>query len=250
MGAASTFVLVGSSLLVSTLRRFIPKPVRISIYIIIIATFVTLADLLLAAFGLGVALVVAGAAGAAAGARLFRSVGTTVDPTAAIFDSMMTHVAGQPDPTFAKIADHLPLAVRRSLYNPSFEIGEERIEDWANTAVRQSEMIKKLYDNGIQLVPGSDDMPGFTIHRELELYALAGIPNADVLKIATLDSARVLGVEEQTGSIEVGKAADLVLLDANPLEDISAVRTGVLVMKGGAIYKPNQLYQAVGVEPF
>ncbi|MDH3787865.1 MAG: amidohydrolase family protein [Xanthomonadales bacterium] len=151
---------------------------------------------------------------------------------------------------FAKVADHLPLAVRRSLYNPSFEIGEERIEDWANTAVRQSEMIKKLYDNGIQLVAGSDDMPGFTIHRELELYAQAGIPNADVLKIATLDSARIVGVADQTGSIEVGKAADLVLLDGNPLEDISAIRQGVLVMKGGAIYQPNELYQAVGVEPF
>lgn len=181
---------------------------------------------------------------------LLAESGTTVDPTAAIFDSMMTHVAGQPDPTFARVADRLPLAVRRSLYNPSFEIGEERIEDWANTAVRQSEMIKKLYDNGIQLVAGSDDMPGFTIHRELELYAQAGIPNADVLKIATLDSARIVGVADQTGSIAVGKAADLVLLDGNPLEDISAIRRGVLVMKGDALYKPAELYRAVGVEPF
>jgi hypothetical protein len=181
---------------------------------------------------------------------LLKESGTVVDPTAAIFDSMMTHVAGQPDPTFAVIADHLPLAVRRNLYTPSFEIGEERIEDWANTAVRQAEMIRKLHDNGIQLVPGSDDMPGFTIHRELELYALAGIPNADVLKIATLDSARVIGVNEQTGSIEAGKAADLLLLDGNPLQDISAVRRGVLVMKGGTMYRPEELYPAVGVKPF
>ena len=181
---------------------------------------------------------------------LLKESGTVVDPTAAIFDSMMTHVPGQPDPTFAAVADHLPLAVRRSLYNPAFEIGEERIEDWANTAVRQGEMIKKLYDNGIQLVAGSDDMPAFTMYRELELYAQAGIPNADVLKIATLDSAQVIGVAEQTGSIEVGKAADLVLLDGNPLEDISAIRRGVLVTKGGALFWPEELYRAVGVEPF
>jgi len=179
---------------------------------------------------------------------LLKENGTVVDPTAAIFDSMMTHVAGQPDPTFAEVAEHLPLAVRRNLYTPSFEIGEERLEDWANTAVRQAEMIKKLYDNGIQLVPGSDDMPGFTIHRELELYAQAGIPNAAVLKIATLDSARILGVADQTGSIEVGKTADLLLLDGNPLQDISAVRRGVLVMKGDALYRPDELYRAVGVE--
>jgi hypothetical protein len=181
---------------------------------------------------------------------LLKENDTVIDPTAAIFDSMMTHVPGNADPTFAVMADHLPLAVRRNLYNPSFEIGEERIEDWANTAQRQAEMIKKLYDNGIQLVAGSDDMPAFTIYRELELYAQAGIPNAAVLRIATLDSAGVLGVAEQTGSIEVGKDADLLLLDGNPLQDISAIRRGVLVMKGDTLYRPDELYHAVGVEPF
>ena len=111
-------------------------------------------------------------------------------------------------------------------------------------------MIKKLYDSGIQLVAGSDSMPAFTMYRELELYAQAGIPNAAVLKIATLDAARITGVAEQTGSIEPGKAADLLLLDGNPLQDISAIRRGVLVMKGGMLYRPDELYQAVGVKPF
>jgi imidazolonepropionase-like amidohydrolase len=124
------------------------------------------------------------------------------------------------------------------------------VADWAATAVRQSEMIRKLYDSGIQLVAGSDGMPAFTMHRELELYAQAGIPNAAVLKIATLDAARVVGVDARTGSIDVGKAADLVLLDGNPLEDISAIRRGVLVMKGGTLYRPDELYRAVGVQPF
>jgi len=182
--------------------------------------------------------------------ELLQERGTVVDPTAAIFDGMMTHLPGQPDPMYAAVADHLPLSVRRSLYNPSFEIGEARVADWAATAVRQSEMIKKLYDNGIQLVAGSDGMPAFTIYRELELYAQAGIPNAEVLKIATLDSAGVVGVADQTGSIEPGKVADLVLLDGNPLEDISAIRRGVLVMKGDTLYRPAELYRAAGVEPF
>jgi hypothetical protein len=142
------------------------------------------------------------------------------------------------------------LAVRRNLYTPSFEIGEERIEDWANTAVRQAEMIRKLYEVHIQLVAGTDDMPGFTLHRELELCTQAGIPNAAVLKIATLDSARIIGVAEETGSIEAGKIGELLLLDGNPLQDISAVRGGVLVMKGDTLYRPDELYRAVGVEPF
>jgi imidazolonepropionase-like amidohydrolase len=54
----------------------------------------------------------------------------------------------------------------------------------------------------------------------------ARIPNAAVLRIATLDSARILGVAEQTGSIEAGKAADLLLLDGNPLREISAAARG------------------------
>lgn len=176
--------------------------------------------------------------------------GIVVDPTAAIFDSMMTHLPGQPDPTFAAIVDHLPLSVRRGQFTPAFEIGESRVEDWAATAVRQGEMVRKLHEAGIQLVAGSDAMAAFTVHRELELYSAYGIPNGDVLRIATLDSARVLGVDDHTGSVKAGKAADLVLLDGNPLEDISAVRRGVLVMKGGTLYRPDELYRAAGIEPF
>jgi imidazolonepropionase-like amidohydrolase len=181
---------------------------------------------------------------------LLKEKDVVVDPTAAIFHSMMTHLPGAADPTFATIADHLPAGVRRGLYNPAFEIGEARIQDWGNTAARQGEMIRKLHESGVQLVAGTDDIAGFTLHRELEVYSEAGLSNADVLKIATIDSARVVGVQEHTGSIEVGKASDLVLLDGNPLEDISAIRRAVLVMKGNALFRPDELYQAVGIKPF
>jgi imidazolonepropionase-like amidohydrolase len=68
--------------------------------------------------------------------------------------------------------------------------------------------------------------------------------------MATLDSARVIGVDDRTGSIEVGKDADLILLDGNPLDDISAVRRATLVIKGDTVYRPDQLYKAIGVKPF
>jgi hypothetical protein len=174
----------------------------------------------------------------------------TVDPTAAIFDEMMRHVAGQLNPTLAEVADHLPGSLRRGLYTPDFEIGEERMADWAATAVRQGEMVKKLHDSGVQLVAGTDAMAGFALHRELELYAQYGIPNADVLKIATIDAARIVGADDRTGSIEEGKLADLVLLRGNPLEDISAVRRASWVFKGDTAYRPDELYATVGVEPF
>lgn len=180
---------------------------------------------------------------------LLKENDVVVDPTAAIFDTSLIHVAGEPDPSFAAVLDHLPPSIARGFYKVEMnKHGND--EAWARSAVRQAEMIKALHDNGIQIVPGSDHLPAFTVHRELELYADAGISNADVLKIATLDSARVTGVADQKGSIEVGKDSDLVLIDGNPFEDISAVRNSVLVMKGATLYRPEDLYRSVGIKPF
>jgi imidazolonepropionase-like amidohydrolase len=111
-------------------------------------------------------------------------------------------------------------------------------------------MIAKLHQQGITLVAGTDAMPGFTLHRELELYHRAGISTIDVLKIATLDSARVAGVADRTGSISEGKQADFVLLAGNPLEDINAIRKPVAVFKGDRWFDPALLYQAIGITPF
>ena len=173
-----------------------------------------------------------------------------IDPTAAIFETQLLHEPGQPDPTFAAVAEHFPIAVRRALYNPDMELTDGRKGPWGRSRLNANAMLKKLYESGVQLVPGSDHIAGFTIHRELELYTEAGIPNAAVLRMATLDSARIVGRDGQTGSIAVGKDADLVLLDGNPLTDMSAVRHIALVMKGGQLFRPDSLYKAVGVKPF
>jgi len=180
---------------------------------------------------------------------LLKENNVTVDPTAAIFDTQLVHHNGNPDPSFAVVADHLPATISRSLYKAEMDMGDN-VAEWAASAVNQAAMIKKLHDSGVQIVPGSDHMAAFTIHRELELYSEAGISNADVLKIASLDSARIVGVDDITGSIAVGKNSDLVLVEGNPLEDISAIRRATLVMKGNTAYKPDELYKVVGVKPF
>ncbi len=180
---------------------------------------------------------------------LLKEHNIVVDPTAAIFDTALRHMAGTPDPTYAAVAVNLPPTVSRGLYNVSMnKQGNEA--GWLRSAGKQAAMLKALHDNGIQLVPGSDAMAAFTIHREIELYAEAGIPVADVLRIATLDSARITGVDDRKGSIEVGKDADLILVDGNPFDDISSIRRAVLVMKGDTMYRPEELYRAVGVTPF
>jgi imidazolonepropionase-like amidohydrolase len=180
---------------------------------------------------------------------LFVEKGTTIDPTAAIFMEQLTHLAGNPNPTFAPVIEHLPTNVARGYYKVDMDM-RGKVDEWAASAVAQAAMIKKLHDNGVQIVPGSDNVAAFTIHRELELYSEAGISNADVLRIASLDSARIVGVDDRTGSITVGKDSDLVLVEGNPLVDISAIRRATLVMKGNTAYKPDELYKAVGVKPF
>ncbi len=180
---------------------------------------------------------------------LLKEKNVVIDPTAAIFETMLIHLPGDPDPTFAAVVDHLPPAIARSLYNPEMDI-VDTVDAWRRSNVNQGAMLKKLHDSGIQLVPGSDNMAAFTVHRELEVYSESGISNADVLRIATLDSARVIGVADQKGSIEMGKDSDVVLVDGNPFKDISAIRRATLVMKGDTLYRPDELYKAIGVTPF
>ena len=181
---------------------------------------------------------------------LLKEKGTVIDPTVTIFDSMFRHRSGDLDPSYAMIADHMPPSVRRSMLAGEMDIDDSNAARYARSADALLEMIAKLHSAGVPLVAGTDAMAGFTLHRELELYHRAGISNADVLKIATLESARVAGKAAEGGSISVGKQADFVLLAGNPLDDISAVRKPVAVFKGDRWFDPALLYEAVGIRPF
>jgi hypothetical protein len=181
---------------------------------------------------------------------LLKQKQVVVDPTVAVFDSMFRHRSGELDPSYAMIADHMPPSIRRSMLAGEMDIDEGNADRYARSADALLEMIAKLHQAGVSLVAGTDAMAGFTLHRELELYHRAGISHADVLKIVTLQSAQVAGVADKNGSIAVGKQADFVLLAANPLEDISAVRLPVAVFKGDRWFDPAQLYEAVGIRPF
>jgi imidazolonepropionase-like amidohydrolase len=77
-------------------------------------------------------------------------------------------------------------------------------------------LVERAWEHGITIVAGTDAIAGLSYPRELELYVAAGIPAADVLALATIGAARVMGRDRQSGSIAVGKQADLVLVDAAP----------------------------------
>jgi hypothetical protein len=182
--------------------------------------------------------------------QLLKDEEIVVDPTVSIFDSMFRHRSGELNPSFARIADHMPPTTRRNMLAGEMDINETNASRYERSAQALLNLVLKLHEAGIPLVAGTDDMAGFALHRELELYQMAGISAADVLKIATIGSAKVLGAEQQAGSLEVGKQADMILLNDNPLVDINAVRAPVMVFKGESRFEPARLHEAVGIRPF
>jgi imidazolonepropionase-like amidohydrolase len=112
--------------------------------------------------------------------------------------------------------------------------------------------LKTLFEAGGEnlLIVGTDEpvytalLPGFAYHRELLALTYADLPPAAVLKAATINGARALGVEEKLGSIEVGKLADLIVVKGNPLADIKSARNIRYVIKGGEVHDPEALLRS------
>jgi imidazolonepropionase-like amidohydrolase len=98
--------------------------------------------------------------------------------------------------------------------------------------------LKRANQHGVLLVTGSDAgnflvIHGPTVQHELQLWVQAGIPPAEALQAATYNAARLLRAEKRIGSIHVGNDADLLVVDGNPLEDITATeRISIVVFKG------------------
>jgi hypothetical protein len=181
---------------------------------------------------------------------LLRRKGTVVDPTLATFEGMFTQMNGQPNPSFAMVAEHLPATLQRSFLSTSMEVNEASIARYRRSFQAMIQFVGRLHRAGVPLVAGTDDFAGFALYRELELYAKAGIPAAEVLKIATYNGAKFAGVLADSGTIERGKRADLVLVDGDPAARIEDLRRVSLVVKGGVALKPAEIFPTMGIEPF
>jgi imidazolonepropionase-like amidohydrolase len=106
--------------------------------------------------------------------------------------------------------------------------------------------LRRIDAAGGVVAAGTDGTNGAGLHRELELLSQAGIPNLEVLKIATLNGARLMGKQDHMGSIEYGKIADAILLEADPTVDINNTKRIDLVMKAGDIIDESKLSLAGG----
>jgi len=170
---------------------------------------------------------------------------TVIDPTLATFEPMFVARPGVMPEAQSAIADRLPPQVRRGFLTGGLpDSGSEKsVAGYA----KMIELVHELHAHGIRIVAGTDEMAGFTLHRELELYAKAGIPNAEILQLATLGAARVMHRDAELGSIAPGKLADLVVIDGDPVANISDVRKPVWVIKDGTLFDSKEVYRAIGV---
>jgi amidohydrolase family protein len=181
--------------------------------------------------------------------QLLRERRTVVDPTLALFESWLTARPGHVDPAFAAVADRLPVQVRRRLFRGGLPVPSGHDAAYRRSFKALEGMLAALYRQGTPIVAGTDGMPGFLLHRELELYVESGLPPAAVLSMATLGAARVAGRSHLVGVIAPGKLADLALVDGDPSRSISDVRKVRLVVKGGVMHDPAVLLAQVGVRP-
>jgi imidazolonepropionase-like amidohydrolase len=176
---------------------------------------------------------------------------TALDTTAVIVERLMLSRAGKVAAGDADYLSHMPIGYQR-YRKRSFVQLKDAAEDQAyrDGFAKVLDVMRMLHRNGIQMLPGTDDATGFTVQRELELYTMAGMTPAEALRAGTLDCATYLHRDQLLGTIEKGKFADLVLVAGDPTKDIKAIKRPRMVMKGGAIYFPSEIYTALGIEPF
>jgi imidazolonepropionase-like amidohydrolase len=143
----------------------------------------------------------------------------------------------------------MPAQVRRGFLTGGLSVPDGMDATYRASFEAMLAMIKRMHDAGITIVAGTDSLPGFGYERELELYGRAGIPAAEVLRVATLGAARVMSLDKDLGSIEAGKLADVILVDGKPTENLGDLRRVSLVVKDGAVYDPAAILRSEGIRP-
>jgi hypothetical protein len=174
---------------------------------------------------------------------------TVIDPTLVAFQDLYL---GQPGVVLAgwqKYVARMPAQVQRLFLINGLPGGEEKRELYAQSWQKLLAMVKTFYEAKVQVVLGTDQIGGLAFDREIELFGEAGIPNAAILKMATLDAARAMKLDAKLGSIAPGKVADMFVVAGNPLTSISEIANVKMTVSRGVLFSSGPLFEAVGTRP-
>ncbi|MGB7923654.1 MAG: amidohydrolase family protein [Pyrinomonadaceae bacterium] len=179
--------------------------------------------------------------------EFFKKHGTVIDPTIALKE-LDLHSIDAPvaafEPGVLKVARELDAQLNNRGVPPADAAMTRAIFE------QYLAILGALHRAGIPIIAGTDQtVPGHSLHRELELYVRAGFTPMEAIQSATIVPARIMKLEKEVGTIEVGKRADLIILDGNPLESISNIRKVRSVVTRGRLYDCARLWQSVGFSP-
>jgi len=178
--------------------------------------------------------------------EFFRDHHTVVDPTAS-WGEMGGH------PKDIDIASFEP-GIAKAPYTVAAKfLSLGSTADSARFRARMAEtdaVIGALHKAGIPIVAGSDTgLVGYGLLRELEIYVQSGMTPLEAIQSATIVAARAMRLDADSGTVEAGKRADLILVDGNPLERIGDLRKVSRVVANGRLYESAKLWKSVGFRP-
>ena len=172
---------------------------------------------------------------------------TIIDPTLTVWEPLMTSDGSALSPEYAPFADIAPPAVARGWKISGYPLfdGLTR-EDFKKSFDKMVGLVDRLHKAGVRIVAGTDGY-GLELVRELELYQQAGLTNAEALQTATIVPARMVGMDDRTGSIARGKTADIILVDGDVSKDLGNLRHVETVFLDGYRLDGNALREASGL---
>ena len=180
--------------------------------------------------------------------KLLEDKKTVVTPTLGVFEELLVAQPGKIHAGLERMVARLPVQPQRGFLAGGLPLGDKAAL-YKQSFDKVLAMVKELHDRKIPVVAGTDALAGLALHHELELFVRAGLTPAQALRAATIDAARACRRDKTSGSIEKGKAADLVILDADPLAHIEDVARVSSTMRGGVMYPAAPLYESLGVKP-
>ncbi len=190
-------------------------------------------------------------------AQATAKAGVWVTPTLVTFEWVLAQTENSEAAISRQEARYIPQGLFQGLWDPKVNKYGRPLEQLGNVKAAmefQRRMVKPFHDAGVKLLLGTDApipavVPGFGAHEELLNFVEAGLTPFQALETATVNPARYLGREKEFGTIEIGKRADLILLEANPLEDIKNTKKLAGVIVRGRWFSKSDLGQMLSDLP-